>query len=97
MEHFNKLSPAQAERLAILSEECGELIQAIGKILRHGYNSHNPNDMDHLGNRHDLERECADVMAAMEMLARDGDVDREKVSNLMPVKLRSVQKYMHHN
>ena len=35
--HFNKLTPAQAERLAILIEECGEVIQAATKILRHGY------------------------------------------------------------
>lgn len=36
MEHFNQLSPAEAERLALLSEELGEAQQAIGKILRHG-------------------------------------------------------------
>lgn len=38
----NKLNPAQAERLAILAEECGEVIQIVGKILRHGYHSYNP-------------------------------------------------------
>ena len=34
---FNKLSAAEAERLALLLEELGEAQQAIGKILRHGY------------------------------------------------------------
>lgn len=34
---FNGLSPAEVERLALLAEECGEVIQTVGKILRHGY------------------------------------------------------------
>ena len=39
---FNGLTDAQTERLAILAEECGEVVQIVGKILRHGYNSYNP-------------------------------------------------------
>lgn len=31
-ESFNKLTPAEAERLALLSEECAEVIMAIGKF-----------------------------------------------------------------
>ena len=37
MEHFNGLTPAEAKRLALLAEECGEVLQAIGKVLRHGF------------------------------------------------------------
>ena len=33
-DRHNKLSAAEAERLALLSEEMGECIQAIGKIQR---------------------------------------------------------------
>lgn len=33
-DHFNGLTPAEAERLALLLEELGEAQQAIGKILR---------------------------------------------------------------
>jgi len=40
--HFNGLSPAEAERLALLAEECGEVVQAVCKVLRHGYESTNP-------------------------------------------------------
>ena len=39
---FNQLSDAQLERLYILSEELGEAQQAVGKILRHGYDSKHP-------------------------------------------------------
>jgi hypothetical protein len=36
------LTSAQAERLAWLSEECGAVIWAVGKIQRHGYESVSP-------------------------------------------------------
>ena len=38
----NGLNDAEAERLAILLEEFGEAQQAVGKILRHGYESYDP-------------------------------------------------------
>ena len=38
-DHFNGLTPVQAELLALLSDECGELVQIIGKIMRHGLDS----------------------------------------------------------
>lgn len=67
----NGLSPAQAERLAMLAEECGEVIQIIGKILRHGYASYHP-DRRHTSNRELLAYELADVFAVANMIhARD--------------------------
>jgi hypothetical protein len=33
-ENFNKLTPAETERLAWLIEECGEVVKAGSKILR---------------------------------------------------------------
>lgn len=35
MENFNGMTPAETERLAILVEECGEVVQIGMKILRH--------------------------------------------------------------
>lgn len=60
-EHFNQLTPAQAERLAMLSEEAGEIVQIVGKILRHGYASCHPNGGP--TNRNSLERELADLLS----------------------------------
>jgi hypothetical protein len=54
-ENFNKLTPAETERLAWLIEECGEVVKAGSKILRHGYYSYDPSDPDHKGNRDDLK------------------------------------------
>lgn len=50
---FNELNPAQVELLALLAEEMGEAIQAIGKVLRHGYESYHPVTED--GNRESLD------------------------------------------
>jgi NTP pyrophosphatase (non-canonical NTP hydrolase) len=97
-EHFNRLTPAEAERLALLAEECGECVQAIGKILRHGYESFNPYDDPHNcpSNRQRLEREMGDVRAAMIMLCEAGDTSKAQVHRNADDKLRRVRKYLHH-
>ena len=68
--HFNGLTPAQAERLAMLAEECGEVIQIVGKILRHGYANYHP-DKPHVSNRELLGRELTDLLAVAASLCRD--------------------------
>ena len=69
--HFNGLTPAEAERLAMLAEECGEVIQIIGKILRHGYDSYHPADPS-TTNKQLLGRELTDLYAVASSLCRDG-------------------------
>jgi NTP pyrophosphatase (non-canonical NTP hydrolase) len=95
-EHFNRLTPSQAERLAVLAEECGETVKAIGKILRHGYESVNPDVPNHEGNRKDLARECGDLLAAIDMLAVRGDIFITQVMDAKRSKLAKVWRYMHH-
>lgn len=97
--HFNKLSPAEAERLALLMEECSEVQQVIGKILRHGYASHHPKDRKArpTTNRQYLEKELGDVMAAMGLCLKAGDVNSEKVDGFCNGKLANVKQYLHHN
>lgn len=93
---FNKLAPAEAERLALLLEEMGEAQQAIGKILRHGYESVNPFIAPSPTNRESLEREMGDVMAALQMLTEVKDLDAEKIENRRGRKRMNVGGYMHH-
>lgn len=69
-DHFNKLTPAQSERLAMLAEECGEVIQIVGKILRHGYDNFHP-DRPSVTNRELLGRELTDLYAVASSLCRD--------------------------
>lgn len=95
-EHFNKLSPAEAERLALLVEELGEAQQAVGKILRHGYESFNPCAPDHKGNRQDLMKELADVRAVIQMMILRGDVSEPILKLLENDKLETVSHWLHH-
>ena len=94
MEHFNRLTPAEAERLALLAEECGEVMQAIGKVLRHGYESRHPDGGP--TNREALERECGDVYHAIWRLIGAGDIDGNGMSQRADDKAKSVVRYLHH-
>jgi NTP pyrophosphatase (non-canonical NTP hydrolase) len=56
-----RLMNGELERLAMLAEECGETIQVIGKIIRHGYHSVHPNGG--MNNRQLLRKELMDIFA----------------------------------
>ena len=73
-EHFNKLTPAEAERLAMLSEEAGEIVQIVGKILRHGYESFNPYDEKKITNRWLLQTELNDLAAIVYGMQKSADI-----------------------
>jgi NTP pyrophosphatase (non-canonical NTP hydrolase) len=93
MKFFNDLTPAEFERLALLSEECGEVVQAIGKIFRHGYESNHPDSCE--TNRIDLETEIGHVFAALELMT-DKDVSYQAITESKALKLVSVLRYLHH-
>lgn len=92
--HFNALTPAETERLALLAEECGELVQAVGKVLRHGYDSRHP-----LGgptNREAVEREIADVYTAIWMMFQAQDIRRGACGMHEDIKRENLHRYLHH-
>lgn len=93
-EHFNDLSAGAAERLALLLEELGEAQQAIGKILRHGYESHHPNGGP--SNRAMLCDEIADVRAAVHLMTVACDLDEGRIRSAMRAKFDRVGRYLHH-
>ena len=88
------LSSAQIERLACLSEEAGELAHAVGKTLRHGYESRHPKRGTL--NRSDIEREIGDLLAVMDLMVAAGDVRREQVNRWRKNKRGQLQLWMHH-
>jgi NTP pyrophosphatase (non-canonical NTP hydrolase) len=94
--HFNNLTPAEAERLALLSEECGEIVQVIGKIFRHGYESCHPDDQQGITNRKLLEKETGDAIAAIAMLIKAGDISEQEIEHHAEEKKENVVKYLHH-
>lgn len=95
-EHFNALTPAQLERLAILSEELNEAGKAIGKILRHGYESYHPSFPERGSNRRQLEREIGDVWFAITLLTDGGDISPERIAERAREKAEAIQPYLHH-
>lgn len=94
--NFNELTPAETERLGILSEEMAEVIQVIGKILRHGYESHNPLDENSLSNRENLEKEIGDVELAIYMMAEAADVYRNNIDKARIKKGKKIGMWLHH-
>ena len=70
----NGLNDAETERLALLGEECAEVGQKIGKILRHGPESRNPDVAGSPTKREDLEHEIGDLLWAVDLLAHCGDI-----------------------
>ncbi len=95
-EHFNRLSAAEDERLAILSEECAEVIHAIAKIQRHGYESTNPDELRGPTNRQMLENELGDLTAAIRRVMSADDVSEARVQMRCGMKGRSIKTYLHH-
>jgi NTP pyrophosphatase (non-canonical NTP hydrolase) len=97
VKHFNELTPAEAERLAVLLEELGETSQAIGKILRHGYASRNPLEPHSLTNREALERELGDIQYAILAMTEADDVDAGTIADFSQDKAERIGRYLHHN
>lgn len=90
---FNQLTPAQAERLALLAEECAEVIQAITKIQRHGYGSRHP--QTGVLNSDALVAEIGDLFAAVDIMRAGGDVDGVEINDAKRAKLSRVWAYLH--
>lgn len=96
VKHFNGLTPAEAERLACLAEELGEAVQAIGKILRHGYDEWSPFDDTRTTNRQSLERELGDISAVCKLMDEEGDIDPLRIRRAHHAKLVKLPKWTHH-
>ena len=94
--HFNQLTPAEAERLALLLEELGEAQHVIGKILRHGSESYHPDDPSGPSNRALLEKELGDVLAAIKMMDLADDIEWESLTQRRIEKQIKVRKFLHH-
>lgn len=93
---FHGLSPEEQERLALLMEELGESVQAVGKIFRHGYESFHPYGYKPGSNRRHLEAELGDVDAAKALLFAAGDLNKQVVGVSRANKLKRVGAYLHH-
>lgn len=97
MRQFNELTLGQAERLAMLSEEAGEIVQIIGKILRHGYDSQHPDELNtQIDNRHNLCKEIGDFTGVMRAMVRSGDISAPKIERFAEQKWQNALQFTHH-
>lgn len=90
------LADAETERLAILAEECGEVIQIVGKILRHGYASHNPLSPYPIQNRGLLAKEIGDLRWIISLMLSESDIAEGAVLQRERLKGASAAPYLHH-
>ena len=81
-----------AERLACLSEELGEAVQAIGKTARHGLDS---NWRTGPTNRQSLARELGQVTAIAMLMVDAGDLRMEDIEAGEINKYTTVQPFLH--
>ncbi len=93
--HFNGLTEAEQERLAILIEECSEVIQIGCKILRHGYASDNDGKLLE-PNRKSLERELGDLGHAISRMETAADINPLAIIARAASKPEHIKSYLHH-
>ena len=91
----NRLSPAEIERLAKLTEECGEVSQMVGKILVHGWNNFHPRKPEEGTNRKRLEEEVGGLMAVIRIMTDRGDLDWGNIRDATNTKINEIWKYLH--
>jgi len=76
--HFNQLSPGEAERLAMLAEEAGEVAEAAGAALAtRGIVGYDPDAQERKAMA--LQRELCDLLAIFRMMEVDIGRDRDDV------------------
>lgn len=93
---FPNLQPEEVERLAKLTEECGEVSQMVGKTLVHGWDGTHPR-MPEIGtNRDRLEEEIGGLLCVIDIMAHRGDLRLENVWEAQDRKRREIGKYLHH-
>ena len=72
------MNDKQKEILSIAQEECGEVIVAISKIFRFGFDSRWPEGG--VDNRSRLTEELGDLMAMVKLMNENGIINLEELS-----------------
>ncbi len=85
----------EIERLSLIVEEAGEVLQILGKVFRFGWDSHDPNDASKKTNRSHLATELGDLMHHIDYLRKFKDIANDefelaklKKAEKLPIYLR---------
>ena len=80
--------------LTILTEECGEVIQAATKAMRFGM--HEGRDLS-TSNYHRLKVEINDIYAMVEMIEHEFDIGLERDRDMITTKQLKVETYLNYS
>ena len=92
---YEAVTQAELERLAILSEECGEVTQVISKIIRHGFNNHHP-DRPMQTNKNELISEIGDLLAIIRFMVTSKDFHIQDLYKDIGAKNDKLVKWLRH-
>ena len=81
----------QEEILSIAQEECGEVVVAISKIFRFGFDSRWPEGG--VDNRTRLTEELGDLMAMVKLMSDLGIIDIDEMSKAGERKITKLKKW----
>jgi NTP pyrophosphatase (non-canonical NTP hydrolase) len=95
-DHFNELTNEEQERLSMLLEECGEVLQVIGKIQRFGFDNSHSKYGDKTF-RELLAMEIGDVLIAISMLLDNGDIENSLIDEFQTKKRNKINNALRYN
>jgi len=96
IKQLGKCTHEEKEILNILLEECSEVIQAISKIFRFGFESCHP-EHPFLTNRVHLTEELGDLHCMINLLSQKGVVNYDEIIRYSEMKLTKLKKYSNIN
>jgi len=89
---MKKSTKPEAELLNLLLEENSEVIQAVSKIFRFGWESCHP-DTPNFTNKDHLEEEIGDLLCIIKLLCDKGIVDQTAISRYAEFKIEKLRKF----
>jgi len=92
---YNKLTDREMELLFMLSEEAGEIVQAVGKLLRHGAEEGHPDGGPN--NRAALSKEIGDLIGVVDHMAKNTTLlITDGIADSRYTKMERANRYTHH-
>lgn len=89
------MTPEEWEILELIQEECAEVIQAISKCKRHGFDSINPTDPKPISNKNHLSAEVGQLKFWLAVAHQKGILKEEVVQESGTKKYSNAWKYTH--
>lgn len=87
-----KITPEESEICNILLEESAEVIQAVSKVFRFGWDSCHP-DKPNFTNKEHLTEELGDLLCMVKILVDKGIIDELMLATAAQYKMTKLKKF----